>query len=137
MNTNVKIFIGIIVLLVLGVVFTAFVRGGVPREVQAGQYDEFAQCLKDEGAIFYGAFWCKYCNAQKKMFESSARLLPYEECSTADGRGQLPACKEKGITGYPFWVFPDGTQETGVLTFEQLAEKTACALPGAEESPTE
>src|SRR3989344_8083454 len=42
--------------------------------------DEFARCLKDRGAIFYGAFWCPHCQNQKTMFGRSSRLLPYVEC---------------------------------------------------------
>ena len=94
-----------------------------------GELDQFALCLGDKGAVFYGAFWCKYCNAQKKMFGASQKLLPYEECSTPDGRSQLPFCKDKGITSYPLWEFADGSRLNGVVSFEQLAEKTSCVLP--------
>lgn len=132
MNTNAKIFIGIIILLVLGVVFTVVLRGAAPNEAKAGQYDQFAQCLKDEGAVFYGAFWCKYCQAQKKMFGSSQKLLPYAECSTPDGRSQLEECRVKDIKSYPLWEFADGSRMNGVMTFEQLAEKTGCALPQSQ-----
>ena len=128
MTTNAKIFIGVIVILILGVVLTISLRSSAPVVGVPGQYDEFAICLKDKGAVFYGAFWCKYCNAQKKMFGASQKLLPYEECSTADGRSQLPFCQEKGITGYPLWEFADGSRLNGVVSFEQLAEKTSCAL---------
>lgn len=94
-----------------------------------GKYDQFATCLKDKGALFYGAFWCPHCQDQKKMFGSSAKMLPYIECSLPDASGQTPVCKEKKIEGYPTWIFADGTQESGTLTLAQLAEKTSCALP--------
>src|SRR3989338_8078671 len=94
-----------------------------------GNLDGFAQCLKDKGATFYGAFWCPHCQKQKAMFGSSAKLLPYVECSTPDCKGQLPVCKDAGVTGYPTWVFADGSRESGEVSLERLAEKTSCTLP--------
>lgn len=94
-----------------------------------GKYDGFAQCLKDKGAVFYGAFWCPHCRAQKNQFGKSSDLLPYVECSTPDGNSQLAVCTEKKIESYPTWIFKDGSIESGELTFEKLAEKTSCELP--------
>jgi len=94
-----------------------------------GPLDGFAQCLKDKGALFYGAFWCPHCQNQKKMFGRSEKLLPYVECSTADGRSQLPVCAEKKIEGYPTWVFTDATRESGEVPLETLSAKTGCPLP--------
>ncbi|MBI4415343.1 MAG: hypothetical protein HY566_03870 [Candidatus Kerfeldbacteria bacterium] len=94
-----------------------------------GKYDTFAQCLKDKGAIFYGAFWCPHCQNQKKLFGSSQKYLPYVECSTPDAKGQTQECVNKKIDGYPLWVYPDGTRESGEISLEKLAEKTSCALP--------
>jgi hypothetical protein len=62
------------------------------------------------------------------MFGKSAKLLPYVECSTPDGKGQLPICAEKDIKGYPTWTFTDGSQLSGEQTIQTLAEKTACPL---------
>lgn len=95
-----------------------------------GQYDEFATCLADSGATFYGAFWCPHCQNQKKMFgQKSAKLLPYVECSTPDGQGQTQACIDAEITGYPTWEFADGSRQDGEVQLETLAEKTSCPLP--------
>ena len=93
-----------------------------------GEYDTFAQCLTEKGATFYGAFWCPHCQNQKKMFGNSIDYVNYVECSTPDGKGQLEVCAEKGISGYPTWMFSDGTTEAGELTFARLAEKTGCEL---------
>ncbi len=134
MNNNVKIFISIIGLLVLGVIVSVLVGANGERATGPGKYDAFAQCLTDKGAVFYGAFWCPHCQAQKKMFGSSAKLLPYVECSTLDGKSQLPACKEKGISSYPTWTFADGTKMTGEVPLVQLATKTQCPLPEGESS---
>jgi hypothetical protein len=94
-----------------------------------GKLDSFASCIKDKGATFYGAFWCPHCQAQKKMFGSSAKLLPYVECSSPDGKSQLPFCTQKGVESYPTWIFADGSTSTGEVDLETLAAKTSCVLP--------
>jgi thiol-disulfide isomerase/thioredoxin len=85
--------------------------------------------LKDKGAIFYGSFWCPHCQAQKKLFGDSVKLLPYVECSTPDGNAQTQICIDKKITGYPTWKFADGSELTGEIPLATLADKTACTLP--------
>lgn len=94
-----------------------------------GALDGFAQCLKDKGAVFYGAFWCPHCQNQKKMFGRAAKLLPYVECSTQNGREQLQVCIDKKIEGYPTWEFSDGSREGGEVPLTTLARKTGCILP--------
>ncbi len=89
--------------------------------------DSFASCISDTGAKFYGAFWCSHCEAQKELFGRS-KNLPYIECSTADGQGQLDVCKQAGIKGYPTWVFADGQEKSGKLSFKQLSQFTNCEL---------
>ncbi len=121
---SVTIFwLAILALIVIGVA-SSFYVGSKP-----GKYDTFAQCLADKGVIFYGAFWCPHCQATKRMFGSSARLLPYVECSTPDAQGQLQKCTDIGVQSYPTWVFPDGSRLTGEQTLQTLAEKSTCQLP--------
>lgn len=129
MDKNIKIFVSIIILLILGTIATVLLRTDSTTSSESGRYDTFAVCLKDKGAVFYGAFWCSHCQNTKKMFGSSQRLLPYVECSTPDGRSQVQACADKNITSYPTWEFADGSRLLGEVTFEQLAEKTSCQLP--------
>lgn len=94
-----------------------------------GKLDDFAKCIKSSGATFYGAFWCPHCQAQKALFGSSVQYLPYHECSTADGTGELQECKDKGVTGYPTWVFADASRIEGEATLQDLTGKTGCAQP--------
>jgi len=94
-----------------------------------GKYDDFARCLGEKGATFYGAFWCPHCGEQKQLFGKSAKLLPYVECSTSDGKGQTAICISKNIESYPTWEFADGSRMTAVMSIRQLAEKTGCSLP--------
>ena len=124
--TKIKIFFLIIIILILGVVLTVASRSASKNT--SGKYDTFATCLKDRGAVFYGAFWCSHCNATKAVFGSSKSLLPYIECSTSSG-GQTQECKDKKIEGYPTWEFADGSRLTGEVPFETLSEKTSCVLP--------
>ena len=124
MSKGALIFWGlIVVLIVLGLGAAFFVKTG------PGDLDSFTQCLEDKGAIFYGAFWCPHCQRTKALFGNSAKLLPYVECSTPDGKSQLQECKDKEIKTYPTWIFTDGNILTGERTLQELAEKTACALP--------
>lgn len=112
-------------LFLVGVVFLIMSPG------KPGQYDEFAQCLKDSGATFYGTFWCPHCQSQKALFGRSMKFVPYVECSTPDGRGQTSVCRDAGITSYPTWQFNSSTTDrmSGQLSLETLAEKTGCVLP--------
>ena len=130
---NKAILTGIIVIVIAFAVYLSF----VPANRVAGEYDEFTQCLKDKGALFYGAFWCPHCRDQKELFGKSASKLPYVECSTADGKNQLSICAEKDIKSYPTWTFVDGEKVPSLLTLEQLSTKTSCLLPSGESSPTE
>ncbi len=129
MNKNVKKYALRILLLII-------LAGGVVLIARAanrpGPYDQFATCVADSGAKFYGAFWCPHCQNQKKMVGKSQSKLPYIECSTPNGKGQKQVCTDAGIEGYPTWEFADGTRQSGELPLELLAEKTMCALPVAE-----
>lgn len=114
--------------LALGGIVVVLVGLFVWYKATPGPYDNLANCLKDQGALFYGAFWCPACQQQKQLFSKSANLLPYQECSTPDGKGTLPVCIEAEITTYPTWVFTDGTKLQGVQQPGRLAELASCSL---------
>jgi hypothetical protein len=125
--------------LVGGLIIAVAIVGAVvymaKKSPASRELDSFATCLKDQGAVFYGAFWCPHCLATKKLFGRSADKLPYVECSTPDGNGQTPACAEKKIESYPTWEFKDGSRLTGELTLETLSAKTSCPItPGGSVS---
>ncbi len=94
-----------------------------------GKYDGFAQCLTDEGAVMYGAYWCPHCQAQKKLFGSSWDKVNYVECSLPNGNGQTQICIDEGIISYPVWKFADGKEISGQLSLQQLGSFTGCELP--------
>ncbi|OGH18330.1 MAG: hypothetical protein A3F31_02965 [Candidatus Levybacteria bacterium RIFCSPHIGHO2_12_FULL_38_12] len=121
-----KVLIGTVIISIVLIVGVIFFLGGQNTN---RKYDQFAKCLREKGAIFYGAFWCPHCQNQKKLFGSSEQYLPYIECSTADGKGQLQACGDKHISGYPTWEFKNGERKSGEVSLEDLAQKTSCQLP--------
>ncbi|MEK9131978.1 MAG: hypothetical protein AAB447_03650 [Patescibacteria group bacterium] len=119
--------------IIFGAIIAVLVIGGLVYISRLpGKLDTFATCLKDTGAVFYGAFWCPHCQEQKALFGRSRSKLPYIECSTPDGNSQTQVCKDKKVVGYPTWEFADGTRETGSLSLARLAEKTSCPLFEAE-----
>ena len=125
---NWHIYVGLIILVVIILVL---VRSNAPTTQEKVNetptaFDDFAQCLADAGALFYGAFWCPHCKDQKDMFDNSSKL-PYIECSTIN-RQQTQECTDAGITGYPTWVFADGSREEGTVPMATLSEKTGCQL---------
>jgi hypothetical protein len=131
-----KFIIGFIIGIAALVVLVVFINNKSNGPVSNVDLVPFAQCLKDKGIIFYGAFWCPHCQATKKMFGDAKNTLPYVECSTADGQGQLQMCTDKGIKSYPTWRFPDGTELTGEKTLEELSDKSGCLLPDSLQSST-
>jgi thiol-disulfide isomerase/thioredoxin len=111
---------------------------GTVSGTASGPNVALAQCLKDAGVVFYGAFWCPHCKAQKEDFGAAVPALPYVECSTPDGNSQTPICIQKGIQSYPTWVFPDGSRLTGEQSLATLAAKASCtqALTGVAATTT-
>lgn len=124
MKRGTLIFWLVVLALIVAGIGTSFVANRGP-----GKLDSFAQCLKDSGTVYYGAFWCPHCQATNKLFGKSKKLLPYIECSTPDGQDQTQICKDKNITGYPTWIFADGNILTGERTLAELAGASGCLLP--------
>lgn len=114
--------------IVTGLSVLIILAGMIWYSSQPGKYDEFALCIKESGATFFGAYWCPHCQEQKALFGKSAKNLPYVECSTLNGQGQMEVCKQKNIEGYPTWEFKDGTRKSGKLSLEDLASFTGCPL---------
>lgn len=124
MKTNFFIIFIVIIVLLVGGLGIFMSKTGVGSTKLEG----FAQCLKSNGAEFYGAFWCPHCQDQKKEFGGAAKSLPYIECSNPDNT-QKQVCVDKKIESYPTWIFKDGSAINGKLDLKTLAEKTQCVLP--------
>lgn len=91
-------------------------------------YDLFAQCLTEKGAVMYGAEWCAHCKEQKAVFGDSFKYINYVECPE-----NTKLCIEKGIEGYPTWLFGSSTKKVEGFdknkTMQELSDATSCVLP--------
>ncbi len=88
--------------------------------------EQFAACLRDSGATFYGAHWCPYCERQNALFGGAQRLLPYVECEPPDGDGKRAECAD--VQSYPTWEFANGSRRSGLQSLDTLAQDSGCAL---------
>jgi len=85
------------------------------------QLKALAVHLEQTGAKFYGAYWCPRCQEQKALFESSAKRLPYIECSSGGRGSPLTApCVRNNIRSYPTWIIGD-QRLTGLVQPRELA----------------
>ena len=110
---NPAFYIGVIVALVLlYVVWPSGVR----------EYDGFAECLSEKGAVMYGTEWCGACKAQKDLFGDSFDKVNFVDC---DRRRDL--CLIAGVGAYPTWKI-DGENYEGALELEKLASLSGCVL---------
>jgi len=120
--------------LIVGLIVAILIIGIVVYEVKAnsgpGKLDGFTTSLKNDGVVFYGAFWCPHCQAMKALFGKSAKLLPYVECSTPDGNSQTQVCIDNKIEGYPTWLFKNGIKITA------NSEPTVCPIKTASTTET-
>ena len=110
--------IGIVTVVVLAFAFyflnpAAWNKDSVPD----GKYTEFAKCLTEKEVVMYGAYWCSHCQAQKKLFGDAWEEVNYVECDARGDNGNPDLCTEKGVTGYPTWIFADGSRTSGETGF--------------------
>jgi thiol-disulfide isomerase/thioredoxin len=73
----------------------------------AKSYNNLTACLQKNQVVMFGASWCPHCASQKKLFLKSVKDLPYFECAV--GSGQAQECKDRNISSYPTWQFPDAS----------------------------
>jgi len=82
---------------------------------------KLADCLTEKGVIMAGTDTCPACIEQKRQFGNSFAKIEYKNCDY-----EPTWCLENNITGYPTWVFPDGTQYRGVQNLGFLQEQAEC-----------
>ena len=87
-----------------------------------GQYDDFAKCLTEKGAVVYGNDYCLYTIKQLNFFGKSKEYLNYVKC--ADNKR---LCDSKKISITPTWEI-DRESYSGVQTFERLSAITGCKI---------
>ena len=117
---------------ILYVVIAALFAGAylTGRYYKNHKYDSFARCLATKNARMYGLYWCPHCADQKREFGSSFRYVPYIECASENDPHELtPTCKAAGVKLFPSWQFGADPPKEGVLTLQELSQKTGCSLP--------
>ena len=119
----------ILVIIVIGVIGLIIYQASGDRTVEPSKYDDFAKCLTEKGVVMYGAYWCPHCANQKKLFGDSWQYVTYVECDARGDNANPDLCKSKGVSGYPTWIFADGTRASKVLTLTELSVRSSCALP--------
>jgi hypothetical protein len=124
MNKKTYISIGVAIVFILGIWAIYFVNN--KNIAPKLNYDIFAKCLADKGAVMYGAEWCAHCKAEKANFGSSFQYVKYVECPD-----DVAVCTEKGINGFPTWIIGDKLYE-GEQGLQKLSELSSCPLPTAE-----
>mmetsp|Transcript_32548 Transcript_32548/g.73520 ORF Transcript_32548/g.73520 Transcript_32548/m.73520 type:complete len:107 (-) Transcript_32548:26-346(-) len=80
-----------------------------------------AQALEEQGATFYGAYWCGFCNQERQALgkEALARVR-YVECDPRGAGGAPTQCTEAGVDAFPTWVLRDGRRQSGAAGLEGL-----------------
>jgi len=106
-------------------VFALLIGYAVYQKYAPSPYDSFAECLTEQGAEMYGAYWCPNCIAQKDQFGSAWRHINYIECST-QGSQNFDLCPE--IEAVPLWAGA-GVEVPGRQSMEDLSELYDCELP--------
>lgn len=111
---------------VLALFALAYLAG---RYYKNHKYDSFAKCLASKQAKMYGLYWCPHCADQKRMFGTSFHYVPYVECAIRGSKEMAPECKTAGVKLFPSWEFGTEPPKEGVMSLEELSQKSGCSLP--------
>jgi len=117
--------------LIYGIVLALFVGAYLAgRYYKNHRYDSFAKCLAGKNAKMYGLYWCPHCADQKREFGASFQYVSYVECASQDDPHQLTAaCQAAGVKLFPSWQFGADPPKEGVLSLQDISQKTGCSLP--------
>ena len=78
----------------------------------------------------YGLYWCPHCADQKRDVRLFISLRALRRvCQRNDPHELTPACKAAGVKLFPSWQFGADPPKEGVLTLQELSQKTGCSLP--------
>ncbi len=111
------LLLGGAILAVIILAYTFYFRFQLP-----GEYDNFAKCLTEKGAVIYGNDFCSYTNKQRNWFGNSKKYLNYVKC--VDNKD---LCDNKGVKITPTWEI-NGKTYSGVYDFARLAELSGCSI---------
>jgi len=80
-----------------------------------------AKHLHSIGAIMYGAYWCPYCEKQRKMFGQAAfAQIKYIECDPRSTSSRPDLCRKARVRSYPTWEI-NGRMYPGMRYLTDLA----------------
>ena len=105
-----SVFFLAVVLILAGIGFSFY------QSSKPGQFDNFAKCLTDKGAVMYGASFCKYTHGQKGMFGNSMSFINYKDFS-----------EDSNVKLTPTWLI-DGEYYENAQSFDRLSAITGCAI---------
>ena len=111
----------------LAILFAGLIIFGIDSANRPGELDDFAQCISESGAVFYGTSWCPFCQQQKEMFGKSQKYLHYVECSGGRSGSISEECRNLGIQSVPAWI-NEGETYQGLQQLDRLAEITGCEI---------
>ena len=83
---------------------------------------EFATCITESGAVFYGTDWCSHCNNQKQLFGEHFEKVKFVNCDES-----RDLCVLAGIEAYPTWII-DGEHHLGTKSLGNLGILTGCEV---------
>lgn len=111
---------------IIALLAAAYLAGRYYRD---HKHDSFAKCLAAKNAKMYGLYWCPHCADQKAEFGKSFHYVPYVECAIKGSRELAPECKAAGVKLFPSWQFGVEPPKEGVLSLEEISQKSGCSLP--------
>ena len=115
-----ELFPGIIVAIFVFIVIFQQEKDSSLSLLADPKFKDLAQHLTTSEAKFYGASWCQACLAQKRLFGSSQKFLPYVECSpNGKPSSRSTECLLKEINSYPTWII-GGRRFEKVLSIDRL-----------------
>lgn len=118
MKKKLLVYSIIIIIVVVAIIYFFYWKGKQP-----GKYDDFANCLTEQGFIMAGTDWCHFCKEQKKMFGKSFEFVNYRNCDL-----NREWCESNDVDSYPTWILPNGTNRLGVQNLPTLNQLSGCDL---------
>jgi glutaredoxin len=118
MKRDEKIFLIIGIIVLVAVVLWTLIVYNTP----SANYDNFAKCLAEKGAVIYGTEWCSHCKEQKSLFGSSFQYVNYVDCDKYKQK-----CEDVGLEGYPTWII-NNESYPGTQSLQTMSSLTSCPL---------
>jgi len=118
MKKDEKIFLIVSLIILIAIVLWLLIEYNTAK----ANYDNFAKCLAERGAVMYGTEWCPHCKEQKSLFGSSFQYVNYIDCDKYKQK-----CEDAGIEGYPTWII-NNESYPGAQSLQTMSSLTSCPL---------